>query len=100
MKVQFKILPLVAPSCQSIAPPLTEAELFSKLHLANSPSCEFSKNTAPPNPSITVKLVTELCVKLLSKILVTLPAIYTAPPFTAVFSSNVESEILTLLPSM
>ena len=100
MKVQFKILPLVAPSCQSIAPPLTEAELFSKLHLANSPPCEFSKYTAPPNPSITVKLVTELCVKLLSQMLVMLPAIYMAPPLTAVLTSNLESEILTMLPSM
>ena len=77
-----------------------EAELFSKLHRVKSLSCELSKYTAPPKPSITVKLVTELRVKLLSYIMVTLPVTYTAPPFKAVFSSNLESVMLTLFPSM
>ena len=32
--------------------------------------------------------------------LVTLPVTYTAPPFSAVFSSNLEFEMFALLPSM
>ena len=52
--VEFEILPLVAPSYQSIAPPLTPAVLFSKWELANVlllhsalPSTP-RKYTAPP----------------------------------------------------
>ena len=64
--VHSLILPPVAPSFQSIAPPLIEAVLFTKIHLVKSLSCEDSRYTAPPKPSRIVKLVTEFLVKLLS----------------------------------
>ena len=51
--VELIILPLVAPSCQSIAPPLTPAVLLIKWELANvvllqSLAVKLRKNTAPP----------------------------------------------------
>ncbi len=40
LNTQSAIWPPVAPSCQSIAPPLIEAVLFSNIHLVKSLSCE------------------------------------------------------------
>ena len=51
--VELIILPLVAPSCQSIAPPLTPAVLLMKWEFANvvlsqCPKSDDSRYTAPP----------------------------------------------------
>ena len=54
LNVEFSILPLDAPACQSIAPPLDPASLFSNKQFENvllvqsaRPSTP-RKNTAPP----------------------------------------------------